>query len=962
MAFPHPYPCICRLVAVLGFFVLAVRPALAARAGDWLIRGWQTEHGLPQNSVTALIQTRDGYLWVGTFNGLARFDGLRFVVFDAAEKGSLKTGRVTCLFEDGAGTLWVGEESGDLASCNAGEWNAVPLPVAWPGGRIREIAADANGALWLLHQTGLLLRLRDGHLIPAARPGDYDAKAALVRDAAGALWVLRDGRLAELRDGALVPWVTPDLSPETPVIAVAPSPRGGLWVVTEDRVRRWQDGVWQEDRGAISWRGEDYVHTMRELASGELVIGLMRSGLRWYRAGAPPEAFGLTDGLSHEWVRRIIEDREGNLWIGTAGGLNRLQPRRATMAAHDWRGAQLRAVASDAAGGVWVGTEGAGLHHLPGTERAAGIPEHFIWSALVDRAGRVWAGTWGLGLFRRGEDGTFTAAPGWPAEATIATALYEAPDGTLWAGTERGLLRLEGNAWMPIAGATGHVRTIAQDAAGAVWWGVSGDGLMRMHEGKVTRLRKADGLPSDFVWALDAEPDGTLWIGTFGGGIARWKDGEFRRITTAQGLPSNVICHFADEGAAFWISSYAGIFRLEKDALTRCADGMNATVDPLVISTSDGLATPECSGGFQPAGARTPDGRLWFPTVKGLAVIDPARISPRTLPPPVIIESAMVDDRLVAPGRALVVPPGGHRVEFQYTGLSFAAPERVRFRHRLLELDRDWVEAGARRSATYNYLPPGRYEFQVLAGNGEGVWSTAPASWPFVVQPRFWQTWWFRVAAAGALALVLAGAYRLRMRQLREIERVRFRIARDLHDEVGANLGTIALLSQIAEEQPAAAPTGELRRLAVRTVAMLKEIVWLTNPAHDRLSELLPRMRETAREMLPGIACEFVAEDVPEEMLLPPSWRHHLLPILKEALRNAAHHASPSRVQIELRAGRGQLDLRIEDDGCGFDPANIVPGDGLLNLRRRAADMRAMLEIDSRPGAGTIIRLHSTLP
>jgi signal transduction histidine kinase len=567
-----------------------------------------------------------------------------------------------------------------------------------------------------------------------------------------------------------------------------------------------------------------------------------------------------------------------------------------------------------------------------------------------------------LGLFRRGDDGAFGGAPAWPAEAKIVTALHETPDGVLWAGTDHGLLRLDGDAWTRVGDSPGHVRTIVQDAAGAVWCGLSGGGLARMHAGKTTVFRRADGLPSDFVWALDAEPDGTLWIGTFGGGLARWKDGQFRRITTAQGLPSNVICHLADEGAAFWISSYAGIFRVSKEALGRCADGVDATVDALVISTSDGLATPECSGGFQPAGARTSDGRLWFPTVKGLAVIDPARITPRTLPPPVIIEGAMVDDRPLSPGRALVVPPGGHRVEFQYTGLSFAAPERVRFRHRLLELDGNWIDAGARRAATYNYLPPGRYHFQVLANNSDGVWSTQPASLSFVVQPRFWQTWWFRVAVVAALALLLAGAYRLRMRQLREIQRVRFRIARDLHDEVGANLGTIALLSQIVEERPAAAPTGELRRLAVRTVEMLKEVVWLTNPAHDRLSELLPRLRETAREMLPGIACEFVADDVPEEMLLPPSWRHHLLPILKEALHNAAHHARPGHVRIILQAGRRHLDLRVEDDGFGFDPANVVPGDGLLNLQRRAADMPATLEIVSRPGAGTTIHLHAAIP
>lgn len=597
-----------------------------------------------------------------------------------------------------------------------------------------------------------------------------------------------------------------------------------------------------------------------------------------------------------------------------------------------------------------------------GFGEAQGLFNAFIWSAHADRGGRVWAGSWGQGLFVREGEGAFARAPGWPADATIVTALHEARDGTLWAGTERGLARRDGAAWTWIAGPLAQVRTIAEDAAGALWCGTSGGGLARVEAEKVTIFRRAEGLPNDFIWALHAEPDGTLWIGTFGGGLCRWKDGRFSTLTTAHGLPSNVICHLAEDGADFWISSFAGIFRVRKDALQRCADGLEKSLACLTLTQADGLATLECSGGFQPAGARTADGRLWFPTSKGLAVIDPARIVPQTLPPPVIIERALVDDHDHAPGRPLVVPPGRHRVEFRYTGLSFAAPERVRFRHRLATLDEDWVDAGALRSATYNYLPPGRYTFEVLAGNGDGVWSPEPAALAFTVRPQFWQTWWFRLAAVAALALVLVAAYRLRMRQLAAIQQVRFRIARDLHDEVGANLGSIALLSRVLEQQPNAADAGDVRRIATRTVEMLKEIVWLTNPAHDRLSELVPRMREAVRQMLPGIAHEFVAETLPGELILPPAWRHHLLPILKEALHNAARHGHPRKVRVVLLVDRRNLELRIEDDGCGFDPAAVIPGDGLLNLQRRARDMGAVLDLGARPGGGTIVRLCVALP
>jgi ligand-binding sensor domain-containing protein/signal transduction histidine kinase len=961
-----------RLCAVLWLLAVASAgaqvPAPQSQLSDWLIHLWQTEHGLPQNAVTSVLQSRSGYLWIGTFNGVARFDGVDFTVFNPGNTPALRSGRVTSLFEDAEGTLWIGQDTGDLTAFRENVWREARLPDGWPGGIIQAMRTDSSGALWLLHPSGLLLRLHDGLVIPA-KPGEAYGPLGFFHDVKGTLWLLRNQSLAVLKDGALHPGNPLDELGTKPVIAAAASARGGLWLLIEQRIRRWENGVWLEDLGEFSSRANDTLLNMTELTTGEVIVGTLRSGLHWFRAGTNPETLGRGQGLAHEWTRGLLEDREGNLWVATAAGLNRLRRRRAAMAPNHWRGAHVRAVAPAPAGDLWVGTEGAGLYHLQAGSLASegpapGIPESFIWSALVDPEGAVWAGTWGQGLLLRREDGSFGAAPGWPAEATIVTALYERQNGNLLVGTDAGLLERRDGEWIWIEAARKitHIRTMSEDAAGRLWCGMSGGGLARIQEGKVTVFRKKDGLPSDFVWTLDPEPDGSLWIGTFGGGLCRWKDNRFSTVTAEHGLPSNVICHLADEGPDYWISSYAGIFRVRKEALRRCADGKAASLACLSLTQSDGLETQECSGGFQPSAGRTADGRLWFPTAKGLAIIDPKRVHPQLIPPPVVIESVLIDEK---PGdrRARVqVPPGQHRLEFRYTGLSFAAPERVRFRHRLVNLETDWVEAGALRTVTYNYLPPGRYTFEVLASNGDGVWSPRPASIQFTVQPQFWQTWWFRVLAAAGIAGLLIGTYRLRMHQLGEVERVRLRIARDLHDEVGANLGSIALLSGALEQQPNTSDAGEVRRIATRTVEMLKEVVWLTNPAHDRLSELVPRMREAIRQMLPRTDWEFVTDELPSELILPPAWRHHLLPILKEAIHNAARHAHAQRVRVVLRIARRLLELSVEDDGVGFDPEKVIPGDGLLNLQRRARDMDATLQFIPRPGGGTVVLLQVFLP
>jgi signal transduction histidine kinase len=435
------------------------------------------------------------------------------------------------------------------------------------------------------------------------------------------------------------------------------------------------------------------------------------------------------------------------------------------------------------------------------------------------------------------------------------------------------------------------------------------------------------------------------------------------------------------------MSSYGGILRASEEDLNRCADGGIAEAPFLTYGINDGLPTLECSEGLQSAGGKTADGRLWFPTAKGLVAVDPAgvRINPR--PPPVRIEDMRVDDKKFADGNAagpLKIPPGRHRIEFEYTALSFVAPEKVRFKCRLNNFDAGWVNAGAKRVATYNYIPPGNYSFQVTACNNDGVWNEIGASLKFEVLPYFWQTTWFHVLGGLATVLVAGGLVwfdtRRRMRRRleraerqRDIERERSRIARDIHDDLGAQLTRITMMSEsargeLANPGRAAAGLEKIYDTARELTRSMDEIVWAVSPRHDTLESLAAYLEKFAQDWLAaaGIRCRL---DLPLQF---PEWRltsevrHNLFLACKEALHNVVKHSAATEVQIRLVVKQTSFELVIEDNGRGFSPAGkrrnlpdgsgrLSSGNGLENMARRLSGIGGIFELRSVPGTGTKI-------
>jgi signal transduction histidine kinase/ligand-binding sensor domain-containing protein len=955
---------------------------------------WQVESGWHDESVNSILQTRDGYLWLGSYTGLLRFDGARFVSFLSANTPGLLSSRVTCLFEDDTGWLWIGHESGEVSRSRNGVFEPVLLPPGWPGGAVEAIASDSQGLVWLLNDAGMLMRLSDGRLAPVPGGASPTRKVLLERSSAGEIYTMSGGKVFVLEQGALVPYSFGDATPAH-VARILPARDGGLWTVANDEIMRWDGRGFGRPLCHIPGISSA-VTDMIETRTGALLLGTLRDGC-YIASSNSPVHFSRATGLSHDWVRALAEDHEGNFWVGTGGGLDSLRIQRISMLPNpdNWQGCAVMSFGFVSTNEVWVGTEGAGLYHRVGDSwtrytEAQGLSNVFVWSVLVTRNQEVLVGSWGGGL--RYWQGEKFAPRGDMQEITPAvTALLEDRDGAIWAGSPNGIYCFRNDTRVFFVGkeqlAYPDVRSLVQAPDGTIWFGMFGGGLARYREGVLRQFRKADGLPSDSVSALLADADGTLWLGTPENGLVRYRDGKFTVVTKEHGIPEGTISHLADDARGFlWIGSNRGIYRVARASLNRCADGAAPYVRVLAFGRSDGLLSQTTSGGFSPGARLAPDGRLWFPTLKGMAVIDPAGLRPTPNPPRVVVEEIRADGELIPAGAGHPqIPPGRQPIEIRYTALSFTSPDQVRFRYRLEGLQSGWNEAGSKRTVQYAMLPPGHYAFRVTACNNDDIWSAEEAGIEFEVLPQFWQTWWFRllaiVAAAGLLtagiSLVLRRRVRRRLEQLekqRALERERARIARDIHDDLGASLTRITMLSQTVrgevEGQPQAMQeVDQIYQTARDLTRAMDEIVWAVNPRHDTLESLVNYLGRFAQSFTStaGIRCRL---DVPISL---PEWsltaeiRHNVFLVLKEALNNVVRHASATEVRVTLEIQPDGFTLTIADNGRGFqlapassppaDSARVLPGNGLANMRKRLDDIGGQCEWLTAPGEGTRVRI-----
>jgi ligand-binding sensor domain-containing protein/signal transduction histidine kinase len=977
--------------AVFVFVMWGILHAAEPGGPDYFLRSWKTDNGLPDNTVTSIVQTRDGYLWLATYAGLARFDGVRFTIYSSANTPALQSDRLTSLFEDKQGNLWIGHERGDLTRYHEGKFESFNFHETGVRRKISAIGADEAGDIWMLNEEGTLIRVRDG---ASCSLPNANGLASMAQDGSGRLWVASGGKLAPLKNGSLVPLGETNDFVGYYVYGVCASRDGGLWIASDGQVRKWKDKQWVENIGTNPCT--TMITAMLETESGNVALGAVSSGLYFLTPKNGELHFGRAEDFPHDWIRCLCEDREGTLWTGAGnGGLVALRPSKVKMFAPSdhWQGRVPLSTTVSHDGAVWVTTEGAGLYRLFNGEwnhfgESSGLSNQFDWCVSEDAKSRLWVGSWGNGMFVQ-NDGRFETPPGLENMNVPMAAILHARDGVTWIGTANGLLRYENGAVKWFGEKEGlklpDVRAIAETPDGAIWFGTLGGGLGHLQNNVVTQIDKSHGLSSDYIQSLLATADGTLWIGTYGGGLSRLKDGHFANITSLNGLPDDFISGIAeDDRNNLWVSTRSGIFRISKKLVDDFAGGQLGSVNCQSFGKGEGMSSVECSGGFQPSVCKTADGRIWFPTSKGLAVLNPEASHTTHWLVPVVIEGMSADGVPFPEAAPLKIPPGWQNFEFRYTGLSFIDPEKIQFQQRLDGWDKNWVDAGAKRAAAYSYLPPGNYRFRVRASSGDGIWDENDTEVTFTVLPHFWQTWWFYsltiLLAVAAVTSIVWQISRRRMRRKLEaaerqqaVERERTRIAKDIHDHLGANLTRISLLSQSAHgdlENPAQA-AAQLERIystSRELTRSMDEIVWAVNPQHDTLDSLASYLGNFAQEYVGslGMRCRL---EVPLHL---PHWpitaetRHNIFLAFKEALHNVVKHSGATEVSVFLNLEATGFNLVVRDNGKGFDPAAVPErpgrGNGLKNMRQRLEKLGGHCEIHSSPGTGTEIKFFVVTP
>ncbi|MBI3194034.1 MAG: hypothetical protein HYZ34_06135 [Ignavibacteriae bacterium] len=743
---------------------------------------WQTEDGLPQNSISTITQTRDGYLWLGTLEGLVRFDGVRFTVFDVGNTPALPSNRIVSLFEDKPGNLWIGTEDGGLTKLSHGKFTTFTKDEGLLSNTIGTICEDSRGTIWIAHGNGLSL-FKNGEFRTLTHDEGFPANTvgAVCSDLEGSVWIGTEKGLVRWRDDEFEVFPKTHLPQGANIFCLRAGTQGTLWIGTTEGLTRFKNGVF------ASWVKKDglthaFVWSLYESQSGKLFIGTHGGGLCEFD-GKRFVPFTSSNGLSSDLVWSVFEDREGLLWIGTnGGGLNRLKNALLTSytSLHGLIYDFVWSICESPTGDLWLGTY-KGLTKYDGKVFTSyttkdGLSDNFIWSVYVDSRKRIWVGTTnGLDMFENGKFVNYSTDDG--LAGNTIRCIVEDGDGRLWVGTSRGLSRSlttlkesgrqQFSSVIKVTGLLNNVvMSLCEGNDGSMWIGTNG-GLTRYKNGNYTSYTMMDGLSDDVIRSLYQDKEENLWIGTQGGGLNLFRNGTFTQITQRHGLFNNVISQILeDDDGELWMSCNKGIFRVAKSELLDFADEKIERVSCVAYGKDEGMKSPECNGSSQPAGWKSRDGRLWFPTIKGVVVVNPKEEEINSIISPVIVEQVLVNKKPLSEFDPTKIPVGSGELEVEYTGLSFYAPEKVRFKYKLDGYDEEWKEAGTRRTAFYTNLSPGTYTFWVTASSEDSTQVGPSTSLSFTLLPNFYQEPWFYglcILSIVGLAYVI---FRLRLRRM----------------------------------------------------------------------------------------------------------------------------------------------------------------------------------------------------
>lgn len=972
---------------VLVCFGLACFPAAVQAvpfAPDWFKRVWQADDGLPGDNVAGIAQSREGFLWIATQSGLAHFDGV------SIRPVTVPVGRgrpiIRAMLLDRSGQFWLAQERGVLAAFADGRATLFTATNGLSRAQPLELTESGDGAVWIAYADGAVCRIHKGQVTRFGETAGLEGSGpcSLAADAQGRLWFARGGQVGRFQDGRFAAL----FSVNERNVRIRGARDSGLWIGAGNRLLHCSADASPRELGRIPADNAPVRPTaLLEDETGAVWIGTAADGLFRFDG----TNFTAIE-TSHGRIQCLLQDREGNIWVGTdGGGLNRLRPQAIELHGRD-AGLPfdtVRSVCEDAAGALWVVTQDGAVSRRQ-TDRWSLVSSGTKWpggqatTVTGDSQGNVWVGTYSRGLYQwRDNEWSFVRRSNGLASSSIRSLLADRR-GNLWIAfsTLNVLQRFRDGHFQnyPLPPRSRAIRAMAEDAAGNLWLANLDARLLRVRGDAV--VDETPGLDGQYrpIRCLAGTPDGSLWIGFSTIGLGRLKDGQFARIGREQGLHDAGICSLVpDETGWVWCGSDHGLFRVGARELTDAAEGRATTVTSVSFGRDDGLPSLQGYYGYAPGAARARDGRILVPTHSGLAIIHPGRVRENRIPPHPFIEEVRVDGVALPPKPASetrVLPPNHHKLDIIFTAPSFIEPEKVRFEYQLQGWDEVAVEAGPERHAVYSRLPAGRYAFHLRARNNAGLWNETPAVVRFQVTPFFWQTWWFRAAVVALFAALVYGITRhvsvrrlrakvRRLEQENALQQERARIAHDIHDDLGAHMTQISLLSELARRAlPEPRKAGDLIQqiadMSRRGIKSLDEIVWAVNPRNDTVQDLLDYAGQYAVDFLraAGIRCRVDFPESPPARALPADMRHSLFLAVKEALHNVVKHAQATEVWLRVRVTDTALQWAIEDNGRGIGPtAETALADGRRNMRERLAALGGHCSWEARPAGGTRILL-----
>ena len=985
------------LMAASAALPSSARAAATEQAPALLVRNWDQSDGLPSTVVQSVARTRDGYVWLGTANGVARFDGVRFLSFN--EPFGQRTA-ISALFATN-NTLWIGTVTGQLVKKTGDVFSEIALPAAVNGKTISGICADASGDLWMATRGAGLFRFNAEGKAMALTDGVPSLDATQILPAiSNQLWAVAGGKLVAFENGT---WQMPPAiaTLSDPVRTITASSDGGLWIATTSKLTGRGARLFQlvggkvTEIGSYPWSQSSQrsrISALLEGGAGQLWCGTEGDGVYLWAPATPWSRLAESPTLMEMEVNTLVADERNIVWIGSrTAGLYQVRPRAVSLLKMPPDSQNIfTTVCAKRDGSIWGGTDGLGIFRWQGSSmrnfgKAEGLANLQITALLEDRNSNLWAATQNGVFVLKAERFQEIQTDG--IQGTAAYSLLADHAGGIWVGTQNGLACLQGRTRKLYGRRQGlpiRPRALAEDPNGIIYAGGFGNGLFRLVNGRFENYPTNRWPGSSHIRALHFDSAGDLWIATDAYGLIRLHQGSLR-IWNYQddGLPSSHGFALLETNGVLWVSSEHGIFGCSKAVLAHYQRGENPLRSMIWwLTTDDGLAQKFCSGVGQPAAAIAPDGTFWFPNGIALAGFHPGKIAIYRHVYSPLIEEPIVDGNPWSAGEngRYRISSDARRFEFPFTSPNIDAPNQIRFRYKLDGLDRDWNEASAQRVASYSRLIPGNYQFKVMAAGLDGKWVPAARSLPFEIMPRWWERRSLQGTALGGFIFAIAftvwrvarSRFRRRLERLQSqqaMAKERERIARDIHDDLGSGLTEIMLLSDtLSQEGPATDSARtmieEISHRSRSLVRAMDEVVWAVNPRNDTLESFLTYFNRWAQSYLTraGLRCRWLVPVDIQELALSAEVRHHLLLASKEAINNVVKHAAATQVAIRAELTETKFMLVIEDDGRGMDTTGLRNGHGMGNLVSRMKELKGNCTIESLPGRGTRITFELPVP